>query len=272
MGDYAKAFDALEKANQKRVTDGNLKSKSWREQFDRISLELTSWKPIQFRNSSSHKKLLVILGPSRSGKTTLERILCNDHSFFRGFEGCRASLAVNSLRKLAEETRQNPKDENDNASVLWEILFPTHVETLDRPEYRLHTITDPFLLPAVPAMADVYEGAYFIFVVRNRIDYAAEIFAKDYADKPSYAYQAVTALEYVDRYYEMSTQLSIKLGNRAIEISFDQIIQSPTRVLNDVYTFVGLKPSPGVIDGVVSIQNSTSASPFRVQFAELLSG
>jgi tetratricopeptide (TPR) repeat protein len=270
LGNYAKAFDALEKANQKRVTDGNLNSQSWKENFDRISMELISWKPIQLQNSSSHQKLLVILGPSRSGKTTLERMLSNNSSFFRGFEGCRASQAVESIRGLAEEIRQHSTYKNDSYLTLNKFLFPAYVEALAQQEYRLYTITNPHLLPAVPAMADIHGGAYFIFVSRNSIDNAAEIFAKDYSDQPSYAYQAATALDYVERYNETAKQLARKLGSRALEVKFDEVVQRPEKILNDIYSFVELEPPSSIPDKLLARQNLSPASLFREKFAKLL--
>jgi tetratricopeptide (TPR) repeat protein len=271
-GDYIEAFCALEKANQLRVTDGNLKSKSWREDLDRLSIDLNSWKPTQFQNSSSHSKLLVLLGPSRSGKTTLEGMLCSDKSLFRGFESCSAGLAIKSLRSAAKRVKDIHKNKFDLYSLLVEILFPTHAETLVHKNYRLHTITNPSLLPAVPAIADIYEDAYFVFVCRNSIDNAAEIFAKDYSGRYSYAYQASTALEYVDRYNKISKQLALKLGSRALEVKYEDVVQTPREILIDIYKLVELEPSLSISESVLAKQTRSPESPFREQFARLIGG
>lgn len=270
--DYTEAFAALKRANHLRVADGDLKSRSWREDFERLSSELGSWNPLhpQVSKGGSGPKLLVILGPSRSGKTTLERMLADDRSFFRGFESCQAAQARRSLRSLAVKVREKPEERTHLHPMLMAALFPARAEILKHHDYRVLTITNPYLLFSLPDLADLYQDACFVFVNRDRLDNAAEIFAKDYSNRPYYAYQSHTAIEYVDRYKDVSNQILKILGDRTLEVRFEDIVQRPEKILNDVRGLLALEPSDGVSNSVPDQQLHSPESPYREQFAKLL--
>lgn len=246
LGRFQESFESLREANQLRL--GELtEPNAWRRDMVNRLQTAENWKPAYFPHEmhGSRKKLLVILGASRSGKTTLERHLCTGSiAFKRGFEGAPANHAIRHLQEIAGDTGTSAPISHAEASQrVFKALFEARAEEILVGEHDVVTITNPFLLHAAHTVYDLCAESHFIFLERQAVDAAAEIFAKDYQDKLDFAYSASSALEYVELYQKASNVLCRKMGNRAMTVRYEDLHTSPGSVLPSIHEMLGLATS-----------------------------
>jgi tetratricopeptide (TPR) repeat protein len=238
------SFESLTRGNELRFSDLH-QSSQWRRGFDRILVNASTWVPRPIDNEpGSARKLLVVLGPSRSGKTTLERLICSDKTFMAGFEAGGVKHADSALRALSEMWNVRSVRSSDECFVeVIKVLFLSGSEKILSAEHQVITITNPFLLQSAHLIFDLCPQSRFVFLDRNSLDTAAEVFAKDYIDKYPFAYSPGDALDYVELYQEASAVLCRKMGSRAMKVSYEDLLVSPGSVLTSMYEMLGLEPT-----------------------------
>ncbi|MEO1160803.1 MAG: tetratricopeptide repeat protein, partial [Pseudomonadota bacterium] len=170
---------------------------------------------------------LFILGPSRAGKTTLEKLVGAHGDVNRGYEGevvqfasrraaqkagfvniaSLAQLPKNLLGSFAAEFRQRLSDTN--------------------PDHKLVSITTPGLISSAGLLAQNLPEARFVFIRRDRDDTAFRIFMKSYSSGNHYNHDLKNAYAYIDWYAEMIDVLSGKLRQRAVVIDYADMIADP---------------------------------------------
>jgi tetratricopeptide (TPR) repeat protein len=240
---YQESFHCLRRANQLRLSE-LAQSERWRKKFAEAHQDAERWNPIP---STAHRLgsgtgLLVILGPSRSGKTTLERLFWSDTAFLHGLEGGGASAALGSLREIAGvEGASGWPGHSDVSQRVVAALFPSRADEMLAGGHKVVTNTNPFLLPAAQLIHDLHPQSFFIFLERDQVDNAAEIFAADYKDRYPFAYSPRDTLYYVDAYQKVSAVLCRKMGNRAVRISYEELLASPDRVVSEVHAMLGMQ-------------------------------
>jgi tetratricopeptide (TPR) repeat protein len=260
------SFACIRQANVLRRTDTSNAPEEHPDQFSKLISEVEAWTPSAGHPDGRAKTLLMILGPSRSGKTSLERLLCQDTRIYRGFEAGAANLAIKKLAQLETEGRAAEALQRDVLQALFPFSFPEFIEK----DYEAVTITNPFLLAAVPRISDLYGNAFFVFVERDAVDNAAEIYKKDYKSRYAFAYSADAALAHVNGYSEVSRALQAKMGGRSIRIGYDELLTSPRSVLLSVYDLIGMSPQAEVVDTIRQEEKRDVRSAYREIFEGLL--
>lgn len=182
---------------------------------------------------------LFVLGPSRSGKTTIENALSTSDMVRRGYENsiCDnvARRTLHSAGLLASDTMlaiQPPLRDDARRHYLEEV-------TERSGGARVFTITTPGLVMEVPALAQIVPNARFLFVKRDRDDIALRIFMKNYAAGNTYAYSLAGIHEYVDWYENMIDVLSENLPGISRTIAYEDAIASPTALRGTVAGLIG---------------------------------
>ena len=267
LGRYEDSFSSLRRANQLRLAEV-AQSEDWKTKLTLFQQRVEGWEPFQGSGSMAEDhspKLLLILGPSRSGKSTLENLVCNDTTFKRGYEGVTAESVIRSLEELSE-TRSSSAQASDLARSVFETLFPSESEGFLKGGHEVVTITNPFLLRAADLIYDLYPNARFVFIDRDAIDNAAEVFASDYMTMYTFAYRPESALDYVKRYRRLSGILHRKMGSRAMTVSYDDLLSSPGDILTSVYEMLGLNPPREAAPAGVA---RNPCSVYRAYFAAL---
>jgi hypothetical protein len=184
----------------------------------------------------------VVLGPSRSGKSTLERLLSADKSFKRGFEGKAAGPARRYLEKIPVSDGDPLSSSANVQQQVFAALFPLRPKEMLEGEHEVVTITNPFLLAAAPLIFNLYPKSHFIFLQREFIDNAAEIYARDYANECAFSYSPHAALDYVELYQQASDMFARKMGHRAVTVFYEDMLMSPESVLTSIYEMLGMVP------------------------------
>jgi hypothetical protein len=209
----------------------------------------------------------VVLGPSRSGKSTLERLLCSERTFKSGLEGRGAAFARSYLEDIAASEAHSPRSASVGRQV-FEALFPSGTEALFEGHHEVVTITNPFLLSAAHLIFDLYPNSSFIFLHREAIDNAAEVYARDYSNRYAFAYSPRAALDYVNLYQEAAAILAEKMGHRALRVSYDDLLTSPGSIVKSVCEMLEMPPRNTSIPTVATNTSSVYRTPFLALCSE----
>ena len=183
---------------------------------------------------------LFILGTSRAGKTTLEKLVGAHEDVNRGYEGEVVQFASRRAAQKAglvniANLAQLPKNLHGSfATEFQQRLAETN------PDHKLVSITTPGLISSAGLLAQNLPEARFVFVKRNRDDTAFRIFMKNYQSGNHYNHDLANAYAYIDWYGEMIDVWSQKLRQRAITVEYGDMIADPAATFARVMALCGL--------------------------------
>ena len=188
---------------------------------------------------------LFILGPSRSGKTTMETLIATLDGVKRGYEN---PIVENAIRR----TFQSAGLLTDRA---FEMLPPT-LDSLCREIYmeelgrragsaKVFTNTHPARIHDAARVAAAFPEVRFIFVKRNLDDNMLRIFMREYAVGNSYSYDLKATREHLLWYHQMIDALAEKLPEISRVIHYEDIIADPAAALRMGADLCGLAMKEG---------------------------
>ena len=252
-GEYDKAFRIFVDANAEKLKKNKSSIGSEQKQSNAAIKRISRWsvKP-QSEQKSSIKKLF-ILGPSGSGKSTLETFLIgspNVHPMFESynFEAIRKSeLSMEETKKLSMHDLFY-HDENSLASL----------------GYNVVTSTNPDTIFQIDRLITMLNNSFFIFVKRNRIDIASEIFIKEYTRGHFYSYDHSSIIKYLDSYEYIWEVIKQKVPQLTIEISFDDMLADPLETIKKISQKTGASLE---VSNTPNISITNLSSPFREHYA-----
>ena len=185
---------------------------------------------------------LFILGVSRSGKTTSERLIGDLDGVKRGYENPIVELAVKrtsqkagllTIGSILELPRELGKE------------FTKHyvAELKRRAEgTRVFTNTHPGRIGDVGLLAQLVPNSKFLFVIRNREDTALRILMKQYQDGTNaYAYSVKDTLEEVDWYHAMIRGWNKLLPEHSMIAQFEDLVENPKHLGTVMKDLCGLE-------------------------------
>ena len=171
---------------------------------------------------------LFIIGPSKSGKSSIEHIL-------------NESSNVKTLYEIIkhDELVKNIGCEKDSSEPLFENLFYQSESNLFSQDYRVVTSTNPGSIFYSDYLLDMLPNTYFIIVKRDFRDIAPEIFTSEYNIENFFSYDANEISKYLDFYFRVYETLALKVPDRCLTVSFEDIIQTPEDVVDQISRLVG---------------------------------
>ncbi|MGI9380845.1 MAG: tetratricopeptide repeat-containing sulfotransferase family protein [Methyloligellaceae bacterium] len=201
---------------------------------------------LSFADPTNHPVSLFILGPSRSGKTSVEKLLGEIEGVQQGFE----NQIFTDLIKLFKtdfltygSTIFSGLDE-DALSKLSDRYF--REMSLRYEKFKMSTNTNPGLITEVGAILNSIPNSKFVFLKRDRADLATRILFKKYLSGNLYAYNLVTILNHIEWYYELISIWSEKFPEHCMIISYEQFIEDPLTVRNQIMNFCGRENSDSI--------------------------
>jgi tetratricopeptide (TPR) repeat protein len=195
------------------------------------------------RNGGNAPLTLFLLGPSRAGKTTLERLLAACAGVRRGYENPIVTDAVRRTHQLAGR----PGD--GSIARLPEALHPSLAELYEAElsrraaGFRVFTNTFGGLLAEVGSAIAALPHCRFVFVTRNRDDQAVRIYYRYYRSGNAYAYDIGAIDRFLSWYYRMIDTWVGKFPDLAMTIAYEEIVENPAAALERVARFCGLAMS-----------------------------
>jgi hypothetical protein len=174
---------------------------------------------------------LFILGPSRSGKTTMETLLATLDGVKRGYENPIVENAV--LRAFQTAGLLTNKAFEVLPLKLDALCREIYVEELARRagSAKVFTNTHPARVHDAARVAAAFPDVRFIFVKRNLDDNMLRIFMREYAVGNSYSYDLKATREHLLWYHQMIDTLVEKLPQIARVIHYEDIIADPAAAL-----------------------------------------
>ncbi|PHS71822.1 MAG: hypothetical protein COB22_06515 [Cycloclasticus sp.] len=246
-GDYKKAWDKFCLANE--MVKDDIKDKfQTNSQWEK---EILSWakntdfKKTFFTENSSNTQPLYILGPSRSGKTSLEKALGWIPGIRKGLESKILSdstaQAFNVGNRLPSGYLPHLPDE----------LIPEFVNFY-RSSYKenaqdssIYTVTTPGLVTSVPSILSALPNAKFIFMKRNVHDIALRMFFTHYSNANYHSYDYKWCLNYVEWYYKLVDVWQNKFPDKVILIDYKTLVNNSAEQLKVILAFLEIeKPAP----------------------------
>jgi len=176
---------------------------------------------------------LFILGPSRSGKTSMEGLVSTLPGVKRGYEN---SITDNVVRRVFQSMGLLSRDLVSAMGPGMHGLFREfYKEELSERAggAKIFTITTPGLIVDAIQIAKLVPNARLIFVKRDLDDIAIRIFMKNYVKGTNqYAYAIDTIHEYISWYYEMIDICVEKLPGVARTIHYEDMVGKPKAALD----------------------------------------
>lgn len=185
---------------------------------------------------------LFILGPFQSGNRSLEKLIASLDSVTDGREHeiakNTASRASQSAGLLTQDLLANlPEDLNSSVTQLYHAELKTAAG-----DAAVLTITHPGAISDAGRLAQCVPNARFVFLKRNEDDIALRIFARAYLPGINqFAYDIPGIYEHISQYHQMIDNWMEKLGNRAMAVSYEEMVDDPKSTLASVAELCGLK-------------------------------
>ena len=219
---------------------------------------IDSWVPSLPKLDENRLTKLFIIGPSKSGKSSVEHILSESSSVKTLHETIKHSELIENTG-LAKSSNE----------LIFETLFYQSETKLFNQGYKVLTSTNPGNIFYSDYLIDIVPNAYFVFVKRDFRDVSPEIFTSEYNSGNLYSYDANEISKYLDVYYRACDTLALKVPNRCLSVSFEDIIQAPENLVDQISGLIGSNLQVGSLKRKVA--NFEYESLFRNHYATLSS-
>jgi hypothetical protein len=211
---------------------------------------------------------LFILGPSRSGKTTLEKLVSTLGDVKRGFE----NLILRNVTLRACESAGLPPD------ISFENL-PASLHPLCREIYRneliqrignakVFTNTNPGHIHYADLIAAVFPKVRFLLVKRDVEDNALRIYMRKYDAGHLYSYDLQAARDHIVWYHQMMDLLAEKFAEIARVIHYEEMVANPPTTLRIAADLCGLSIRNSILPALGDDRGC--AAPYRSFMATAL--
>jgi Flp pilus assembly protein TadD len=261
-GRHAEAWETLVAANRPLAAEhqAELKANITRRENSLARLRAVSRTP-QLPTSRDLPVSLFILGPSRSGKTTLERLVSSlDHA--------KAGYEIPIVEKALRRTFQAAAiPTSSRLEDLPPPLLPSfremYLEDLAKRAgtARVLTNTLPGHIHNAALLAGVIPNVRFLLVKRNLEDVTWRIYLTKYLHGNSYAYDLKAIRDHLDWYNAMIDLTAEKLPEITAVVSYEAMVDDPATTPRDVARLCGLSVND---QPVPSLPNDRGcSSPYR---------
>jgi tetratricopeptide (TPR) repeat protein len=253
-GRHAEAWEHLVAANREQHTFV-MQDAAELAEMQRANLAQLKEKHIKVAGSGGKRDRpisLFILGPSRSGKTTMEALAGALDGVKRGYEN---PSVENSIRRTFQ-----------GAGLLTAGMFemlPPRLDSMCRDSYvkelaqragsaKVFTNTHPGRIHDASRVAAAFPDVRFIFVKRNLQDNMLRIYMRKYAFGNPYGYDLAAIRDHITWYHEMIDVLAEKLPGIARVVHYEDIVADPRAALEIAADLCGLPmehgPPPNIGD------------------------
>jgi tetratricopeptide (TPR) repeat protein len=193
-----------------------------------------------FETKRAQRQSLFILGPSRSGKTTMERLAAFLPGVRRGYEN---PIVENAIRHTFQGAGLITRSQLvELPSQLDEVFCQNYLAELDERAHgaQVFTNTHPARIIDAWRFALAVPGARFILIKRDAHDLALRIFMKRYRSGHPYSYDLKSIFRYIEWYHAMMDGLAGKFPELVRIIVYEKMIANPRHALATVADLCGL--------------------------------
>jgi tetratricopeptide (TPR) repeat protein len=204
---------------------------------------------------------LFILGPSRAGKTTMEKLVSELPGVKRGYEN---PIVESAVRRTFQVSALPPD------SALSSLPAPAYplCRTLYHEELArrlvgttVFTNTNSGCLFEAAHIASVLENVRFIFMKRNLEDNLLQIFMREYQGGNPYGYDLKAAREHILWQHQMIDLMAEKFPEIVRVIHYEDMIANPMICLRTAAELCGLSMPNGLLPTVAG--DTDCSAPYR---------
>jgi tetratricopeptide (TPR) repeat protein len=271
LGRHTEAWDHLVSANRTMHVASHLEARQLKETEQANLAQLIEKRVKALGDSGADTRTisLFILGPSRSGKTSMEALVATLDGVKRGYENPSVENAIRGAFQSAGLL----------TSLMFEILPPAF-DALCRDIYldeelgrragpaKVFTNTHPSRIHDAARIAAAFPRVRFIFVKRNLEDNLLRIYMRKYTRGNSYAYDLKSARDHITWYHQMIDALTEKFPDIVRVVQYEEMVADPAATLRVAAELCGLpmtdKPLPEIGD------DRGCAAPYRGLMAAVL--
>ena len=252
-GMYEEAFKIFVDANSLKSAENILSVKSAQKQYDVAINRISRWSVNLQSEVKAPVKKLFLLGPSRSGKSTLEKLLTGSPNVCPMFENINLQATDESEPSTEEFQKRSMVD-----------LFYHDEKNLYKIGYNLITSTNPESMFQIDRLIDTLSNSFCIFVKRNRTDIASEMFTREYRKGNFHSYDHSSILKYLDTYEAIWEIIRQKVPHLSLEISFEDILSEPLETIKKISQMTGISLE---VSNPPNRSITNLPSPFREHYA-----
>ena len=245
-GEFEDAWSQLVEANRFAIT-GREAELEERRAYEKATLETTQavFGRYKIRQHQPDWPLSVlILGPSSSGKSTVERLLSAGERVHTCFES-----------RILQESMQSTFLDAGLLPGKSLGLLPTELHEEFRDRYHkalrkknsssaIFTITRPSLISDAVRIAAVIPNIRFIFLRRRLEDTLLRIFMKHYRSGNVYSYNLDAARQHILWYEELMNFVSRCFPEISFQVQYEELIENPVKVVGEAKQFIGINAAP----------------------------
>lgn len=259
--DHAAAWHSLVAANHAKWAEVGEAVRAQQQTYPRIlaSCESASVTPLAADAPAPRTTPILIVGPSRSGKSLIEEVLSGFAGVARGFESDVIPAAIaRTAQALDLPPVRDPWFLDAEAMPKLREEMQRLIDRRGRGAPYL-TLTSPANVFHVGLVAQLFPTAPIIFVHRDRHDLALRIFATPYGTGHSYSYDLKSLMRYLDWHDAMAAVWTRKLGPRALTLRYEDLGSAADHLTIPLATRLGprLAPPPEFIT------DAGSSTPYR---------
>jgi tetratricopeptide (TPR) repeat protein len=239
---HAEAWECLTLANRRIFetcqADVNAETERLRATLDRLRNT-----PVTTTTGSIERNYvtsLFVLGPSRSGKTVLERLVSVLPGVRRGYESL---CAVDDAIRRTLEANALPANTmfEDIPETLHGFCREAYADQDIRQDRSTSIVTNtlPIRIYTADLMVGVFPNVRFLCVKRNIEDTILRMYQRTYDTGNGYAYDLKTARNYVVCYHQAIDLLCEKFPQLVRTVWYEEMVTDPAGTLRAVAEFLG---------------------------------
>jgi tetratricopeptide (TPR) repeat protein len=183
---------------------------------------------------------LFILGPSRSGKTTMEALVGTLPKVKRGYENPSVENAVR--RAFQTGALLSSAFIEGLPPQLYSLCREIYLEELARRagSAKVFTNTHPQRVHDAARILTVFPNVRFIFMKRDIDDNSLRIYMRRYRTGNAYAYDLGTTREHIRWYHDMIDLMAQKFPDIVRVINYEDMVADPAAALRTAAEICGL--------------------------------
>lgn len=249
-GELDRAFSKICRANKIRLAQISPHFKELEQKSISRIENIKKWIPRKKPLLESSITKIFLLGPSRSGKSTLESLLVKSPQVWPLYEAIKMErILMTDKLKFADIFFQDEKSLANN-------------------KYEVVTSTAPGTIFYSDRLMDILDNVYFIIIERDKRDVSAEIFTKEFSHENSYTCDPIELEKYLLLYNEVCKFLSLKVPERCITVTFQELTESPKSAIERIGHLVSQTFKSEDLEKIVPTKASQSV--FRNHYANYI--
>ncbi|SEA21967.1 tetratricopeptide repeat-containing sulfotransferase family protein [Microbulbifer marinus] len=233
------------------------------ESFDRRWFDTTA----SARATESGPEPLFIVGLPRSGSTLVERILASHSGVQSLGELAQWPLAVKRLSRVSEPGLFRVDVAERAAAMDPQQLADRYRQDTAHLQDGSPHFTDklPSNFLYLPLLTKAFPRGRFVHVYRNPMDSCFAIYKQLFADAYPFSYSLEELADYYIGYHRLLDHWRDLLGDRLIEINYDELVQNQEQQTRALLTQLGLPFEPACLEFHRTAGAAATASASQVR-------